>query len=77
MNGICDEGETLIFSFYTNPNGLLEVYLKVDDNNIDLLIAKNVDNYQIVMPEDGCALFFINLEAFNIILTLDFTVKIF
>jgi len=75
LGGICSKGETLTFSFDTNPNGLIEVYLEVDDVDIALLIGKSVDNYKIIVPENDCTLYFMNLEVFNIILTLNFTVK--
>lgn len=76
LGGIAEEGDTLIFSFNTNPNGLMEVHLvKYSEFDLNLFTDESVDNYEIILPDNSCTLRFTNLETFDIILTLNFIVR--
>ena len=69
------KGDTLTFSFTSEPNGLMEVYLKRQDNsNFNLFTATNIANYELVLPDDSCSLTFVNLELFDIIISLKYSI---
>ena len=69
-------GDTLTFSFTTEPNGLIEVYLyRQDGSHFDLFITTNITNYELVLPDDSCSLSFANLELFDIIVSLSYSIK--
>lgn len=71
------KGDTLTFSFTTEPNGLIQVSLtRMDDIFPDLLfIATNITNYELIIPDDYCELSFHNLERFNITVSLNYKIN--
>ena len=70
------KGDTLTFSFTTEPNGLIEVYLyRWDSSHFDLFIATYITNYELVIPDDSCSLSFANLELYDIIISLSYSIK--